>query len=232
MAGKPFSTKSSIFLSKIFNKKAEKTSNISQNLGHIYGLEELLHQTIMFHMEGALLKSSSVFPYFMLVAFEAGGPLRALILLLLYPLLCLVGQEFGLKIMVFICFFGIKEKSFKVGNTVLPKFFLQDVGFEGFNLVMRDGRKIAVTDLPRVMVDGFLTDYLGVKTIVGRDLKVMNGYFLGLMEENKGTVPTLNEYEGLYIIGIGATNKLFHQQLLSKCKVSTFCTKPNDLQIW
>lgn len=219
-----------LILSNIFHTKTETPllNDIHMNASNVYGLKEILNKTLMFHVEGALLKSSSVFPYFMLVAFEAGGPLRALILLLSYPFVCFVGQELGLKIMVFLCFLGIKEKSFRIGKDVLPKFFLEDVGYEGFLMVMKGGRKVGVTDLPRVMVDGFLTDFLGVNSIVGRELKVAGRYFLGLMEEKEINTLTLNQILGNddiigsnhQVIGIGCSNKPLDQQLFSKCKVS------------
>ena len=49
----------------------------------------LQNKTLVFNVEETLLKSFSMFPYFMLVAFEGGGPLRALILLFLYPFMCI-----------------------------------------------------------------------------------------------------------------------------------------------
>ncbi|KAF2291460.1 hypothetical protein GH714_024413 [Hevea brasiliensis] len=130
------------------------------------------NQTILvFDLEAALLKSSSLFPYFMLVAFEAGGLIRALILLLSYPFLCSVGKELGLKIMTFISFVGIRKSKFRAGTAVLPKFFLEDVGCEGFDLVMCCARKIGVSKLPRIMVEGFLKDYIGVEAVLARDMK-------------------------------------------------------------
>ena len=105
---------------------------------------DLNDHTLIFDLEGALLKSSSVFPFFMLVAFEAGGLLRAIVLLLVYPFVCLVGDEMGLKMMVMICFFGIKEESFRVGRTVLPKFLLEDVGSEMYEVVKRGLKKNAL----------------------------------------------------------------------------------------
>lgn len=120
----------------------------------------------------------------MLVAFEAGGLFRALVLFLLYPLVLVAGKEMGMKIMVFVCFFGIKEDKFRIGVNVLPKFLLEDLADEGFDVVMMSSeRKIAVSDMPRVMVEGFLRDYLGIEAVFGRELKVVNGYFVGLMEE-------------------------------------------------
>ncbi|EAZ29186.1 hypothetical protein OsJ_13245 [Oryza sativa Japonica Group] len=44
-------------------------------------------------VEGGLLMSPSTFPYFMLVALEAGGLFRGLLLLLLYPVLLLLGHD-------------------------------------------------------------------------------------------------------------------------------------------
>ncbi|CAI0381705.1 unnamed protein product [Linum tenue] len=130
----------------------------------------------------------------MLVAFEAGNPLRALILLLLYPLICLVGAEMGLKIMVFVSFVGLKAGSFRVGRSVLPKFFLEDVGLQGFEMVMRYESKVGFTNWPMIMVEGFMKHYLGIETIVGREMVVFHGYFSGLMEERRPCKPSLSTF--------------------------------------
>ncbi|PPD99902.1 hypothetical protein GOBAR_DD03082 [Gossypium barbadense] len=240
MAGKPFNFKFFLFTQKVLftrtwnkiyiQRKASSSPHASQPHFNKYpflgkGQGTLLNKALMFHMEGALLKSSSVFPYFLLVAFEAGGPLRAFTLLLLYPIICLVGKEWGLKIMVFVCFVGLKEASFSVGRTVLPKFLLEDVGNEGFDMVMKcGGTKIAVTDMPRVMVDCFLTDYLRIEYVIGRELKVVCGHFIGLMEDKKTSsgsmelekVPREGKMDSP-VIGISCFNNSLHHQLFSCC---------------
>ncbi|KAK7301279.1 hypothetical protein RJT34_12140 [Clitoria ternatea] len=148
--------------------------------------EPAQNKTLVFDFEGTLLRSTSLFPYFMLVAFEAGGLLRSLILFLSYPLVWLVGEDqLGFNIMVFLCFFGIRKDTFRTGSAVLPKFFLEDVGCEGFDAIMCCERKVASSKLPRIMVENFLKDYLGVETVIARDLKSFRGYFLGVFEKNK-----------------------------------------------
>ncbi|PIA38061.1 hypothetical protein AQUCO_02900122v1 [Aquilegia coerulea] len=184
---------------------------------------DLSKQTIIFDVEGTLLKSSSLFPYFMLVAFEAGGLLRALVLLLMYPFVCLINEEMGLKMMVMVCFCGIKEGTLRVGTAVLPKYFLEDVGFEGFQVLMRSGKKVGASKLPRVMVEGFLRDYLEVEVVVGRELKVVNGYYVGLMEHKvrKSALDLEKIFGGQNldtgVIGIGSFCKPL-DHLFSICK--------------
>ncbi|KAK7301277.1 hypothetical protein RJT34_12138 [Clitoria ternatea] len=147
---------------------------------------ELANKALVFDFEGTLLRSTSLFPYFMLVAFEAGGLFRSLILFLSYPLVWLVGEDqLGLKLMVFLCFFGIRKDTFRIGSAVLPKFFLEDVGWEGFEAVMCCEKKVASSKLPRIMVEGFLKDYFGVEAVLARDIMSFNGYFLGLFENKK-----------------------------------------------
>ncbi|XP_023753714.1 probable glycerol-3-phosphate acyltransferase 3 [Lactuca sativa] len=146
---------------------------------------DLSLKTLIFDVEGTLLRSSSVFPYFMLVAFEAGSLIRAFVLFSLYPLLCLVKEDVSLKIMVMVCFFGIKKENFRVGSSVLPKFFLEDVGMEGSDMLRRGRKKVGVSKLPQVMVECFLKDYLEIDYVFGRDLVVCGGYYVGLMNENK-----------------------------------------------
>lgn len=179
--------------------------------------------TLLFHMEEALLRSSSLFPYFMLVAFEAGGLLRALILFLSYPLVCLFSKKLRIKILVFLCFFGIRKEKFSVGRSVLPKYFLEDVGYEGFEVMMRYQRKMAASDLPTVMVESFLKDYLGVDVVIGRELKVGYGYFTGLMDERERSHGVLNEIvcQGKInsLVGFNILGMNFSQQVFSYCKV-------------
>ncbi|XP_023771813.1 probable glycerol-3-phosphate acyltransferase 3 [Lactuca sativa] len=187
--------------------------------------EELLKTTLVFDVEGVVLRSTSLFPYFMLVAFEGGGVLRGLVLFLFYPLVCLLSKDIGLKIMVFICFFGIKKDKFSIGRTVLPKFFLEDSWFEGFQEVMRCGRKVGLSELPMVMIEVFLKDYLSVDLVLGRDLKVVCGYFVGLTKEVPSTRSHLliNDVFGVRkgdsnLIGLGCSNKILDRHIFSHCK--------------
>lgn len=60
------------------------------------------NQTVIADMNGTLLRDRSLFPYFALVAFEAGGVLRLLFLLLLSPiaglLYCFVSEAAGIRV--------------------------------------------------------------------------------------------------------------------------------------
>ncbi|OAY69084.1 putative glycerol-3-phosphate acyltransferase 3 [Ananas comosus] len=152
-------------------------------LQHYSSLEKISNQVIVCDVEGWLLRSQSTFPYFMLVALEGGGFLRGLLLLVLYPLLCCISYELRLKIMVLVSFCGIQKKGFRVGRSVLPKFFMEDVGLEGFEALNKGSKKVCVSKMPRVMVEGFLKDYLALDVVIGRELKEFNGYYTGFMEE-------------------------------------------------
>lgn len=163
----------------------------------------------------------------MLVAFEAGGLFRSVLLFLLYPFICIVNEEIGLKIMVMVCFFGIKKDNFRVGTSVLPKFFLEDVGLEIFEILQLGSKKIAVSNFPRVMVESFLKDYMNIDFVVGRELKLYHGYFIGIMEDNNIKDMSFmdqflaeNNTASHEIIGITGFNKFFdHGRLFSYCKV-------------
>lgn len=190
---------------------------------------DLSNKTLIFNVEGTLLKSTSLFPYFMLVAFEAGSILRAFLLFTLYPFICLVGDDMGLKIMVMVSFLGIKKESFRVGRAVLPKFFLEDVGLEAFQVLKRGGRKVAVSDFPQVMIESFLIDYLEIDCVIGRELKSVNGYFVGLMEEKEKDIQAIEKTLGVGedktinqdVAGIGCFNRSLAHHLFSHCKVSS-----------
>ena len=207
--------------SSSYTRNSSKTKSNSP----VHKNGELLDKTIVFHLEDALLRSNSLFPYFMLVAFEAGGLLRSLILFLSYPLVWLFGEDqMGLQIMVFLCFFGVKKETFRIGASVLPKFYLEDVGLEGFEAVTSYGKKVAVSNFPKVMVENFLKDYLGVEAIVAREMKSLCGYFLGLMEEYEAKKETIfDKLEDASfaddVIGMVCDNKYIHEDLFSYCKV-------------
>uniref|UniRef100_A0A2P2IJK2 Putative glycerol-3-phosphate acyltransferase 3 n=1 Tax=Rhizophora mucronata TaxID=61149 RepID=A0A2P2IJK2_RHIMU len=178
-----------------------------------------------------------MFPYFTLVAFEAGSILRSFILFLLYPFICLVGEEMGLKIMVMICFFGIKKDSFRVGRAVLPKFFLEDVGSEAFEVLKKGGRKVAVSDFPQVMIESFIKEYLEIDAVVGRELKSFCGYFVGLMEKKKADAPTLDEILEDHkmvsrdLIGISSFDRSLDHHLFSNCR-EIYLIKTADKRSW
>ncbi|XP_058077327.1 probable glycerol-3-phosphate acyltransferase 3 [Magnolia sinica] len=175
-------------------------------------LDKLSDQTLVCDVEGALLKSSSRFPYFMLVAFEGGGLLRAFVLLLLYPLVCCLSREMALKAMVMVSFFGIREEGFRVGRAVLAKYFLEDVSMEVYEVLKRGGRRVCVSEMPRVMVEGFLKEYIGAEAVLGRELKVVFGYYVGLMEEKEKMVFELEEEKMVGgVVGIGNFNSCFDQ---------------------
>ena len=234
-----FQTLFFFFFYRVVFRQSKNSKALHRNLSNIHAKDGKYHkypsfahrsnlsnQTLVFNVEEALLKSSSLFPYFMLVAFEAGGLLRAFILFVLYPFLCLVSEEMRLKIMVLVCFFGIKKKSFRVGSAVLPKFFLEDVGLETFEMLKKGGKKVAVSNFPQVMIESFLRDYLEIDFVVGRELKVFCGYFLGVMEEKKRSEADLEEIIGSEslgcdVIGIRGLKKSLEYNLFSHCKVSS-----------
>nr|XP_017240353.1 PREDICTED: probable glycerol-3-phosphate acyltransferase 3 [Daucus carota subsp. sativus] len=189
---------------------------------------------VIFNVEGALLKSSSLFSYFMLVAFEAGSLVRAFVLLLLYPLLCLLSHEDSVNVMVMVSFFGIKKSSFRVGSSVLPKYFLEDVGDEAFEVVKRARSSYAVTDMPQVMVECFLSDYLEIDFVSGRDLKVVCGYYVGLMEEKKNSTSLEDKFDDANIfknvIGLDNMDTSLQHPLFSHCKEVVMVSEAEKLK--
>ncbi|KAK3120709.1 hypothetical protein QOZ80_9AG0692490 [Eleusine coracana subsp. coracana] len=140
------------------------------------------------------------FPYFMLVAMEAGGFLRGLLLLLLYPFLrLLVGIGIGgpsssssssssatTTMMTFVAFCGLRAARFRAGRAVLPKWFMEALPAEAFEaaVVKGGGRRRVVCvsrGFPRVMVDGFLREYLGADVVVAREMHTICGFYTGLI---------------------------------------------------
>ncbi|XP_020267034.1 probable glycerol-3-phosphate acyltransferase 3 [Asparagus officinalis] len=217
-------TKSLLSFYRFIRRRHKSHTHASHIKLHKYSChDKLVTKTLVFDVEGGLLRSSSLFPYFMLVALEGGGLIRGFLLLLLYPLLCCLGEESAIRAMVLVSFCGLKKDKFRVGRSVLPKYLIEELGFEGFDTMRRGKKRVCVSRMPRVMVEGFLKEYLEVEVVAARELKVVGGFYTGFMEEEKkalGLEELLGEEEGVDAdaFGFGCYPKSLHPYLFSVCK--------------
>ncbi|XP_062202682.1 probable glycerol-3-phosphate acyltransferase 3 [Phragmites australis] len=152
-------------------------------------------------VDGSLLLSRSLFPYFMLVALEAGGFLRGLVLLLLYPAIsCMIGRgDLTVRAMAAVAFCGLRAGTFRAGRAVLPRWLLEDLAAEALQAALRAGdpaRVVWASAMPRVMVEPFLREYLQVPAaaaVAAREMKTMWGFYTGLMEDDGGGGEAMTE---------------------------------------
>ncbi|XP_050209012.1 glycerol-3-phosphate acyltransferase 5-like [Mercurialis annua] len=133
--------------------------------------------SVISELEGTLLKNSDPFSYFMLVAFEASGLCRFALLLILWPVIrCLntLGMEdYGLKLMIFVATAGVRESGIEVvARAVLPKFFMDDIEMEAWNVFSCYDKRVIVSKMPRVMVERFAKEHLRADEVVGSELIV------------------------------------------------------------
>ncbi|KMT02274.1 hypothetical protein BVRB_9g205920 [Beta vulgaris subsp. vulgaris] len=71
-----------------------------------------------------------------------------------------------------------------VERTVLPKFYLEEVNFHVYQAMCRAKSKAVFTSVPRVMVEGFLKEYLKVDQVVGTELQTLGNYYTGLLSSS------------------------------------------------
>ncbi|XP_044379065.1 probable glycerol-3-phosphate acyltransferase 3 [Triticum aestivum] len=191
-------------------------------------------QTLVLNEDAGLLlpSSASPFPYFMLVALKAGGYLRGLVLLLLYPIM------FCMRMMAMAAFCGLRAGPFLAGRAVLPKWLMEDVAAEGFKTMRvsgaAGGRRVCVArKLPRLMVEGFLREYLGAEAVVGKEMKVLWGFYTGLMEEQDKLIL---EEEKIMLEGndaVGFSRSLeFLQHPLARCCKNVYLLTRDDRATW
>uniref|UniRef100_A0A2P2KM80 Glycerol-3-phosphate acyltransferase 8 putative glycerol-3-phosphate acyltransferase n=1 Tax=Rhizophora mucronata TaxID=61149 RepID=A0A2P2KM80_RHIMU len=151
-------------------KQAPKFPPITSCSGSTY-------RSIAADLDGTLLVSSSSFPYFMLVAIEAGSLLRGLVLLFSLPLVIVsyffISEAMGIQILIFISFAGLKVRDIELASrAVLPRFYAADVRSESFDVFDRCKRKVVVTANPTIMVEPFVTDFLGGDKVLGTEIEV------------------------------------------------------------
>eukprot|EP00250_Pteridium_aquilinum_P006482 c16395_g2_i1 orf=252-1721(-) len=146
------------------------------------------------YMEGWLLKSRDLFPYFFLVAMEAGSLTRAIVLLLAYPIVwmldkCAACEAGALKLLVFIACAGLHlEEIERVGRAVLPRFFAKDMSARAWKTFssFAASRRFLVSALPRPMLDSFAHNQLGAHQLIAPDLHVTaSGHCLGFLKPRR-----------------------------------------------
>lgn len=192
--------------------------------------------TIVCDIHGALLRSNSFFPYFMLIAFEGGSIFRAFLLLMSCSFLWVLDYELKLRVMIFISFCGLKTKNVEsVGRAVLPKFYLENLNLQSYEVLASTGSKVVFTSVPRVMVEGFLRDYLGVDCVKGTELHTIGDYFTGLVSGSGFLVKhrALKEHFGDKKPDLGLGKSSLHDQLfISLCKVHVYIYTPYFVYIY
>ncbi|KAI3469756.1 hypothetical protein Pfo_026419 [Paulownia fortunei] len=144
------------------------------------------NHTVVADMEGTLLIQRGSFPYFALVAFDVGGILRLLLLLLAAPLAWIlhhfVSESAGVRVLIFVTFAGVKVSDIKsAANAVLPKHYSEDLHPETWRVFSSCGRKCVLTVNPRIMVEPFLKNYLGVDLVLGTEISSFKGIATGLV---------------------------------------------------
>ncbi|KAK9272716.1 hypothetical protein L1049_003093 [Liquidambar formosana] len=137
-------------------------------------------------MDGTLLRGRSSFPYFALVAFEVGGILRLLFLLLASPLAGLlyhfISESAGIRVLIFATFAGMKVSDIEsVARAVLPKFYSSDLHPETWRVFSACGKRCVLTANPRIMVEAFLKEYLGADMVLGTEIDTYGGRATGFV---------------------------------------------------
>ncbi|KAJ1379685.1 Phospholipid/glycerol acyltransferase [Sesbania bispinosa] len=153
---------------------------------------------------------------------EGGSIFRAILLLLSCPVLWILDYELELKVMTFITFCGLKIKDMEsVSRAVLPKFYLENLNLQAYEALASAGSKVVFTNVPRVMVEGFLKEYLSVGDVIGTELHTVGCYFSGLFSASGLLMKhrALKDYFGdkKPDIGIGSSSVNDHL-FLSLCK--------------
>lgn len=185
----------------------------------------------MTDMDGTLLCGRSSFPYFALVAFEVGGPLRLLFLLLASPiagiLYYFISESAGIGVLIFATFAGMRVSDIEsVARAVLPKFYSSDLHPETWRVFSSCGKRCVLTANPRIMVEAFLREYLGADIVIGTEIGVYKGRATGLVK-SPGILVEKNKADALEKVfsdgpmpDIGLGDRKTDYPFMRLCKVS------------
>lgn len=196
-------------------------------------LDKRENQTVISDLDGTLCRGRNSFPYFMLIAFEAGGWLRAVTFLLLSPIAWVLyncfSESAGIKFIIFLTFSGLKMKRIEtVCRAVLPKFYAEDMHQVSWRVFSSFGKRYILTANPRVMVEVFGKEYLGADEILGSEMEVTRkGYCTGFVKapgimvgDNK--TKALIEKFGENVPDVGMGDRETDWPFMALCKVRNF----------
>lgn len=193
-------------------------------------------ETVVADLDGTLIRGRSSFPYFFLVAFEAGSYLRAWLLLLAAPIIWFlyhfVDEASGIQLMIFISFAGLKLTNIEgVSRAVLAKFYAEDLHPQSWQVFSSFGKRVVLTANPRVMVEPFLKEVLGADEVLGTEIEVSaSGRATGFLKKPGVLVGTHKE-EALKrswkVLGdeqphVGLGDRVTDYPFMALCKVRIF----------
>ncbi|OIT20458.1 glycerol-3-phosphate 2-o-acyltransferase 6 [Nicotiana attenuata] len=146
--------------------------------------------TVVADLDGTLLRNRNSFPYFALVAFDVSGVLRLLFLLLVLPLAgilhYLVSESAGIQVIIFTTFVGMKVSDIEsAARAVLPKFYSEDLHPESWRVFSSCGKRCVLTASPRIMLEAFLKDYIGVDIVLGTEIETYKGRATGFVKSQE-----------------------------------------------